>query len=72
MHGIRARCPVVPGLESREEWESQLEEMLAALRPEGRLEKELAERVASVLWRLDRVTRAEREAIALRQESLSS
>ena len=44
--------------------------MLESLSPEGHLELVLAERVALLSWRLHRVTRYERETIALSQEKV--
>lgn len=42
--------------------------MLESLKAEGHLETVLVERVALLSWRLHRVTRFERESIALYQE----
>src|ERR687898_1102296 len=67
-HGIRSPSPVIPGLEKAEDWESHRDGVLESLSPEGQLELVLAERVALLSWRLNRVTRYEREAIALSQE----
>jgi hypothetical protein len=67
-HGIRSPAPVVPGVEKVEDWEEHRQGMLESLSPEGHLEEVLAERVALLSWRLYRVTRYEREAIALSQE----
>jgi hypothetical protein len=67
-HGIRSPAPVVPGIESQEEWERHLAGVLDSLSPEGHLEVVLAERVALFSWRLHRVTRYETESIALYQE----
>jgi hypothetical protein len=67
-HGIRSPAPVVPGIESREDWELHLAGTLESLSPEGHLETVLAERVALLSWRLNRVTRYETESIALHQE----
>src|ERR671920_75248 len=67
-HGIRSPAPVVPGIESQEEWERHLAGVLDSLSPEGHLEVVLAERVALFSWRLQRVTRYETESIALFQE----
>jgi len=44
--------------------------VLKSLSPEGHLELVLAERVALLSWRLHRVTRYERETIALSQEKV--
>jgi hypothetical protein len=67
-HGIRSPAPVVPGVEKREDWEVHRDGMLDSLQPEGHLEEMLAERVALLSWRLNRVTRYETESIALYQE----
>src|SRR5918994_2355935 len=69
-HGIRSPAPVVPGLEKAEDWEGHRDGVLESLSPEGHLELVLAERVALLSWRLHRVTRYERETIALSQEKV--
>ncbi len=65
-HGISSARPVVPG-ESREDSTAHGRRMLEALAPVGPVEAALAERVASALWRLHRVTAYEEAAIAERQ-----
>src|SRR5919202_368043 len=67
-HGIRSPAPVVPGVEKPEEWEEYRDGMLEDLAPLGSLELALAERVALLSWRLNRVTRYETETIARSQE----
>jgi hypothetical protein len=69
-HGISSPKPVVPGLESREDWESHLEGIMENLSPIGHLEVTLSERVALLSWRLNRVTRYETGAIAISQETI--
>src|SRR3954469_18544015 len=69
-HGIRSPAPVVPGVEKQEDWEEHRDGVLESLSPEGHLELVLAERVALLSWRLHRVTRYERERIALSQEKV--
>ena len=69
-HGIRSPAPVIPGLEKAEDWEDHRDGVLDSLSPEGHLELVLAERVALLSWRLHRVTRYERETIALSQEKV--
>ncbi len=69
-HGIRSPAPVIPGLEKAEDWEDHRDGVLESLSPEGHLELVLAERVALLSWRLHRVTRYEREKIALSQEKV--
>lgn len=67
-HGMRSPAPVVPGIETQEDWERHLAGTLDSLSPEGHLETVLAERVALLSWRLHRTTRYETESIALYQE----
>src|ERR687897_3030223 len=67
-HGIRSPAPVVPGVEKPEDWEEYRDGILEDLAPLGSLEFALAERVATLAWRLHRVTRYETESIALYQE----
>src|SRR5918993_2828450 len=67
-HGIRSPAPVVPGVEKPEDWEEYRDGILEDLAPLGSLEFALAERVATLAWRLHRVIRYETESIALYQE----
>jgi hypothetical protein len=68
-HGMRSPAPVVPGIETHEDWERHLVGTLESLSPSGHLETVLAERVALLSWRLHRAARYETEAIALSQEA---
>ncbi len=67
-HGMRSPAPVVPGIETHEDWERHLSGTLESLDPGGHLETVLAERVALLSWRLHRATRYETESISLSQE----
>jgi hypothetical protein len=67
-HGVLSNTPVIPALEREEDWEAHREGVLAALAPEGQVETALAERVALMLWRLQRVVRFERDAAVMTQE----
>ncbi len=59
-HGIMSPHPgIIEGLETEEEWDRHIDGIVASLAPEGALEEELAERIATILWRLRRVTRYE-------------
>ena len=69
-HGIRSPAPVIPGVEKYEDWEEHRDGVLESLQHEGHLETVLAERVALLLWRLNRVTRYEMETITLSQEKM--
>ncbi len=63
-------APVVPGVEKAEDWEEHRDGVLESLSPEGHLELVLAERVALLSWRLNRVTRYETETITLSQQKI--
>jgi hypothetical protein len=65
-HGLSSARLVVPG-ESPTEWEMSRQAIVDALAPAGPVELALAERVATALWRLQRVTAYEGAAIAERQ-----
>jgi hypothetical protein len=54
---------IIEGLETQEEWNRHIDGIVANLAPEGALEEELAERLATLLWRLRRVTRYETAVI---------
>jgi hypothetical protein len=66
-HGISSTQLVVPG-ESTTEWETYRTAIIEAIAPAGPVETALAERAASALWRLRRVTAYEEAAIAERQD----
>jgi hypothetical protein len=55
-------------VEKAEDWDEHRKGVLESLSPEGYLETVLAERVALLSWRLQRVIRYETESIALYQE----
>jgi hypothetical protein len=57
-HGLRAAGPVIPG-EEPVVWEAFRDAVVADLNPVGVFEQELADRVASLAWRLRRVARYE-------------
>jgi hypothetical protein len=63
-HGLRSGIPVIPGVESFEEWEEFKDGIVASYAPEGRLETELAETCANILWRKRRVYNYETEMTA--------
>ena len=62
-HGITSASPVIEGMEDQQDWERHLGGIVESLSPEGSLEQTLAERVASLFWRLQRVTRHETATI---------
>src|SRR3954452_1380810 len=66
-HGGLSPLPVLPEVETRDAWQMHLDGTLARLRPADHLETVLAERVATILWRMNRVARFEREITAIGQ-----
>lgn len=68
-HAALSVVPVLPGVERIEDWEAHRSATLASLAPFGYLETVLADRVASLLWRLGRVTRYETENTASELET---
>jgi hypothetical protein len=67
-HGGLSPLPVLPEVEARDEWDTHLAGTIMSLQPVGHLETVLAERVALLLWRMNRVARFEREVTAVGQE----
>jgi hypothetical protein len=67
-HAMLSHRPVVEGIEREEDWLEYREGVLGDLDPQGYLESVLAEQVASLLWRRNRITRYEAEATAPLQE----
>ncbi len=58
-HGLTSVEPVIAGMERKEDWRAHCGGVIASLAPEGYLELVLAERVANLTWRINRVTRYE-------------
>ncbi len=67
-HAVLSAAPVVPG-EDPAAWADHLAGVLASLAPAGLLEERLAARAASLLWRLDRLTRFEAASVTAGVES---
>lgn len=67
-HGLTAEAPVIPGVESAEEWEAHRAAIAQDLAPVGAMELTLAERIARLSWRLRRVDRYECASIAVARE----
>jgi hypothetical protein len=63
-HALLSVAPVLPIVERAEEWVAHRSATIASLAPVGYVENVLADRVASLLWRLGRVTRYETENTA--------
>jgi hypothetical protein len=60
-HGLFASTPVIPRIESPAAWSQHRDQTIASLGPVGQVESALAERVALILWRLNRVARYEQD-----------
>jgi hypothetical protein len=69
-HGILSPQPIVTAYEKPEEWESHRAAIVDSLSPEGGMEQVLAERVALMSWRLNRVTLYEAEKLQEGQEDV--
>ncbi len=69
-HGVLSTTPVIPGFEKEEDWEAHRTGVLTNLAAEGQLEIALAERIALLLWRLQRVSRYETMVIAVSHERI--
>lgn len=58
-HGLLSTLPVLPHLESQEEWDAHRQQLLENLAPVGATEELLVERIALLFWRLARLARYE-------------
>ena len=67
-HGGLSPLPVLPEVETPDAWQAHLDGTIASLQSSGHLETVLAERIALILWRMNRVARFEREITAIGQE----
>jgi hypothetical protein len=67
-HGLRATCLAIPGLEHQRDWDAHRAQTVLHLAPVGYLETMLAERAASLLWRLGRVARYESDVVSIAAE----
>lgn len=71
-HGLTSDAPVIPGVEDPQRWEEHLAAVIADRAPQGSVETLLAERIASLTWRLRRAARYEREVIAVGGERVDA
>jgi hypothetical protein len=69
-HGILSPQPVVNAYEKLQDWEDHRAAIVDSLSPEGGIEQVLAERVALMSWRLNRVTLYEAERLQESQEDV--
>ena len=58
-HGIQYQSPVLPRVESAEQWETHLAGIRESLDPVGTLEEAFVHKIAFQLWRVDRLIRHE-------------
>lgn len=65
LHGITSNSPVIPGIEDPKDWRRHCDGIVASIEPVGGLEQFFAQRLASLLWRLNRVVRYEIAATML-------
>lgn len=63
-HGVLAQTPVIPLVESQDDWERLREGLFEYWKPDGMMQAALVERIAALVWRLYRVVRFESESIA--------
>src|SRR4051794_20440728 len=64
-HGLLSKQPLATPFESNEEWLAHRDAIVDDLQPRDHAETCLAERAASLMWRLRRVPLAEVEAVNL-------
>ena len=67
-HGLTSETPVIPGVESPDDWLAHRSALAQDLTPVGAMEMVLVERIASLSWRLRRVDRYECVSIAAARE----
>ena len=64
LHDLFSALPVVPGLETEEDWQNHRQAFVQSLVPVGYAEYDLAERAALLAWRLRRLNRYQTNAAA--------
>ncbi|MEO8457348.1 MAG: hypothetical protein ABI559_05995 [Chloroflexota bacterium] len=62
-HGVLSQTPVIPLVESQEDWERLRDGLFEYWRPDGMMQSALVERIAMIVWRQYRVVRFESESI---------
>ncbi len=62
-HGVLSQTPVIPLVESEEDWERLKDGLFEYWRPDGMMQSALVERIAMIVWRQYRVVRFESESI---------
>jgi hypothetical protein len=62
-HAILSTSPVVPWVETEEDWLEFRDGFFSSIQPEDDLQCYLTDRAAGLMWRLQRAVRHEREAV---------
>lgn len=67
-HGLTSTAPVIPGVESVEDWQAYRDAIVDAAGPQDALESMLVDRIVDLSWRLRRAARYECSAIGAGRE----
>jgi hypothetical protein len=67
-HGVLARTPVIPGVETEADWDRHLAGVTEGLQPANPFEAFFVERIAWTAWRLRRLEAAETELLSIAQD----
>jgi len=59
LHGVNSNSPVIPGMENEADWLRHRDGIVASLEPVGGMEEYVAQRIAILFWKLNRVLRYE-------------
>ena len=62
-HAVLSQTPVIPELETEEDWQAHRTRLFDDLDPHGALEEALVERIALTLWQHQRLVRFQRAAV---------
>ena len=62
-HAVLSQSPVIPDVETEEDWQAHRARMFDDLAPHGALEEALVERIALTLWQHQRLVRFQRAAV---------
>ena len=62
-HAVLSQTPVIPELETEEDWQAHRTRLFDDLDPHGALEQALVERIALTLWQHQRLVRFQRAAV---------
>ena len=62
-HAVLSQSPVIPEVETEEDWQAHRARLFQDLEPHGALEAALVERIALTLWQHQRLIRFQRAAV---------